>query len=95
VTQAVLPRLRVLMMSSVNGKLAFPLLGAYCASKFALEATADALRMELTPWNIPVVVIEVAVTDTNMWRMRDELMDSAMASLSCGAASCTTAISQA
>jgi NAD(P)-dependent dehydrogenase (short-subunit alcohol dehydrogenase family) len=70
------------MISSINGKLAFPLLGAYCASKFALEAAADALRMELTPWNIAVVLIEVAATDTDMWRDRDDLMDSTIAAMS-------------
>ncbi|MCH9734695.1 MAG: SDR family NAD(P)-dependent oxidoreductase, partial [Actinomycetia bacterium] len=57
VTQAVLPRLRasggrVVFMSSVNGRVSFPVFGPYCGSKFALEAVADALRMELVPWNI-------------------------------------------
>jgi len=73
VTQAVLPRLRksggrIVFISSVNGRLSMPLLGAYAASKFALEAAADALRMELSPWKIPVVLIEPAQTDTDMWR---------------------------
>jgi len=72
VTRAVLPRLRhsrgrVVFISSVNGQLAFPLMGAYCASKFALEAAAEALRMELRPWGISVVVVEPAQTDTDMW----------------------------
>jgi NAD(P)-dependent dehydrogenase (short-subunit alcohol dehydrogenase family) len=35
-----------------------PLVGAYCASKFALEAAADAPRMELAPWHIPVIVVQ-------------------------------------
>ena len=57
VTQAVLPRLRksrgrIVFISSVNGRLSMPLIGAYAASKFALEAAADALRMELSPWKI-------------------------------------------
>ena len=52
VTQAVLPRLResrgrVVFISSVNGRIATPMMGPYCASKFALEAAADALRVEL------------------------------------------------
>jgi len=86
VTQAVLPRLRqsrdrILFISSINGKVAFPLIGAYCASKFALEAAADALRMELRPWNIPVALIEVAATDTDMWNTRDTLMDEAAAAM--------------
>src|ERR1700761_5091424 len=56
VTKAVLPRLResrgrVVFISSVNGQLSMPLIGAYAASKFALEAAADALRMELRQWH--------------------------------------------
>jgi NAD(P)-dependent dehydrogenase (short-subunit alcohol dehydrogenase family) len=73
VTQAVLPRLRrshgrIVFISSLNGRVSFPLLGAYSASKFALEAAADALRMELKSWDIPVVVVEPAQTKTDMWR---------------------------
>lgn len=80
VTQAVLPRLRksrgrVVFISSVNGRFAMPLIGAYAASKFALEATADALRMELSPWKIPVVVIQPAQTDTDMWRTADAMVE--------------------
>ena len=80
VTQAVLPRLResrgrVVFISSLNGKVAFPMLGAYCASKFALEAAADALRMELKPWGIPVVLVEPAQTDTDMWRTADAVVE--------------------
>ncbi len=86
VTQAVLPRLRrsrgrVVFISSVNGKLAFPLLGAYCASKFAVEAAADALRMELKPWGIAVVVVEPAQTDTDMWRAADALVEETAAAM--------------
>ncbi len=79
VTQAVLPRLResrgrVVFISSVNGKLSMPLIGAYCASKFALEAAADALRMELRPWQIGVVLVEPAQTDTDIWRNADDMV---------------------
>ncbi|MGU3502084.1 SDR family NAD(P)-dependent oxidoreductase [Mycobacterium sp. C31M] len=80
VTRSVLPRLRrsqgrVLFISSVNGRLSTPLIGAYAASKFALEAAADALRMELRPWRIPVVLIEPAQTDTDMWRTAGTMVD--------------------
>ena len=76
VTRAVLPRLRqskgrIVFISSVNGQLSMPMVGAYAASKFALEAAADALRMELRPWKVSVVVIEPAQTDTDMWRTAD------------------------
>jgi NAD(P)-dependent dehydrogenase (short-subunit alcohol dehydrogenase family) len=79
VTRAVLPRLRqshgrVVFISSVNGRLSMPMLGAYSASKFALEAAADALRMELRPWRVPVVIVEPAQTDTDMWRTAGDVV---------------------
>ena len=87
VTRAVLPRLRssqgrVLFISSVNGRLSTPLIGAYAASKFALEAAADALRMELRPWRIAVVLVEPAQTDTDMWRTAGEMVDEVESALS-------------
>jgi NAD(P)-dependent dehydrogenase (short-subunit alcohol dehydrogenase family) len=79
VTQAVLPQLRkargrVLFVSSVNGRIATPMLGPYSASKFALEAAADALRVELRAWGISVVLIEPAQTDTDMWRTAGDMV---------------------
>ena len=89
VTQAVLPRLRksrgrVVFISSVNGRLSMSLIGAYCASKFALEAAADALRMELRPWHIGVAIVEPAQTDTDMWRTADDMVEQTTAALSPG-----------
>ena len=86
VTKAVLPRLResrgrVVFISSVNGQLSMPLVGAYCASKFALEAAADALRMELKPWHIDVSIVEPAQTDTDMWRTADDMVAQTEAAL--------------
>ncbi|MGO8768579.1 MAG: SDR family NAD(P)-dependent oxidoreductase [Mycobacterium sp.] len=86
VTQAVLPRLhrsrgRIVFVSSLNGRVSFPLLGAYCASKFALEAVADALRMELKPWQIPVVIVEPAQTKTDMWQTADTSMEQMAAAM--------------
>lgn len=49
---------RIINVSSIGGRLAFPLGGLYSASKFALEGLSDALRMELEPFNIAVSVIE-------------------------------------
>ncbi len=79
VTRSVLPKLRasrgrVIFISSVNGRLSSPLLGAYAASKFALEAAADALRIELRPWRVRVAVVEPAQTDTDMWRTADDMV---------------------
>jgi NAD(P)-dependent dehydrogenase (short-subunit alcohol dehydrogenase family) len=48
---------RIINMSSMNGTVSLPIVGAYSASKFALEALSNALRVELRPWGIPVTVI--------------------------------------
>jgi short-subunit dehydrogenase len=64
VTRALLPAMvsrgvgRVVNVSSVSGRIPAPLLGAYHASKYALEALSDALRMELDGLGVEVVVIE-------------------------------------
>lgn len=47
---------RLVMVSSSSGRVAVP----YSASKFAVEALSDALRRELRPWGVPVVVVEPA-----------------------------------
>lgn len=49
---------RIVLVSSVVGRVVIPLMGAYCASKFALEAIGDELRMELGPAGISVSLIE-------------------------------------
>jgi short-subunit dehydrogenase len=72
VTQAVLPRIRfargrVVFMSSVSGLITTPGTGAYNASKYAIESLADALRMELRPWRIPVSLVEPGPIRTDMW----------------------------
>jgi NAD(P)-dependent dehydrogenase (short-subunit alcohol dehydrogenase family) len=59
---------RLVNMSSVSGRTTFPLLGAYSASKFALEALSDALRMELRESGIFVSVIEPGVVATRIWK---------------------------
>jgi NAD(P)-dependent dehydrogenase (short-subunit alcohol dehydrogenase family) len=87
VTQAVLPRLResrgrIVFVSSVSGRIATPMTGPYNASKFAIEAIADALRMEVAPWGISVSLIEPAQTDTDMWRKAEEEFDAQFALLS-------------
>ena len=49
---------RIVFCSSVLGLLAAPYRGAYCASKFAIEALADTFRMELALTGIKIVLIE-------------------------------------
>lgn len=72
VTQAFLPPLRaargrIVNMSSIGGKVAVPLLGAYAASKFGMEGFSDSLRRELRPWGIQVAVIEPGTIATPIW----------------------------
>lgn len=72
VTQAFLPMLRtaegrIVMMSSVAGKSAMPVVGAYSASKFALEALSDTWRVELYKWNIKVILVEPGPIQTPIW----------------------------
>lgn len=70
-TQALLPFLhdstgRVVNISSVGGRIAMPTYGAYAGAKFALEAVSDALRRELAPYGLQVVVIEPGGVQTQM-----------------------------
>lgn len=80
VTQALLPLLRkgrgrVIMMSSISGRVAPPFLGPYAASKFALEALSDSLRRELSPWELEVVLIEPGRITTPIWEKSVQAAD--------------------
>ncbi|MEO8707259.1 MAG: SDR family NAD(P)-dependent oxidoreductase [Kofleriaceae bacterium] len=63
-TRAVLPAMlergsgRIVNVSSVSGRIPAPVLGAYHASKYALEALSDALRMEVAAFGVQVVIVE-------------------------------------
>lgn len=72
VTQAFLPALRsargrVVLMGSIGGRSALPFLGPYAASKHALEAIADSLRLEVAPFGIAVSIVEPASIRTPIW----------------------------
>ena len=72
VLQAFLPALRrscgrVVLMGSIGGRSALPFLGAYAMSKFALEAMADVLRVELAPFGIHVSIVEPGTIATPIW----------------------------
>jgi NAD(P)-dependent dehydrogenase (short-subunit alcohol dehydrogenase family) len=56
---------RIINITSIAGRIAFPFEGVYGASKFALEGLSDALRMELAPFNIQVIVIAPGAVLTN------------------------------
>lgn len=71
VTQALLPALvrdkgRVVNITSVNGRLSMAGYGPYASSKFAMEAVSDALRGELAPHGVRVVVVEPGGVRTEM-----------------------------
>jgi len=73
VLQALLPALRrargrVVLMGSIGGRSALPFLGPYAASKHALEALADSLRVELSPFGIAVSIVEPGSIATPIWR---------------------------
>ena len=78
VTQAFLPLLgarrncpyppgRIVNISSISGGLVFPFIGAYGASKHAVEALTDGLRRELSIYKIGVVAIEPGNIRTPIW----------------------------
>lgn len=72
VTQAFLPAIRaargrIVFVGSIGGRVAAPLLGAYAASKFALEGLSDTLRRELRPWGIHVSIMEPGTIATPIW----------------------------
>ena len=79
VTQAVAPHMRerrhgrILMMSSVSGFVTAPTQGAYSSSKFALEAMSNALRLELYPFGVHVVLIEPGYIVTGIQQAALEL----------------------
>jgi NAD(P)-dependent dehydrogenase (short-subunit alcohol dehydrogenase family) len=58
---------RIVMISSVGGKNASPFLGAYNASKFALEGMSESLRRELIPFGVDVIVVAPGTVATSMW----------------------------
>ena len=73
VTQAFLPLLRerggrIVLMGSLFGRFAVPFVGAYSGAKFALEAFADSLSMELAEWGITVTILEPGNIATPIWK---------------------------
>ncbi|HEY6325359.1 MAG TPA: SDR family NAD(P)-dependent oxidoreductase [Candidatus Cybelea sp.] len=84
--QAALPHLpspggRVVFVGSIAGRLAMPYNAAYSASKFALRAIADGLRLELAPAGIAVSLIEAPSVDTPIWRKGAESRERVVAAL--------------
>ncbi|HET8924053.1 MAG TPA: SDR family oxidoreductase [Candidatus Acidoferrum sp.] len=77
--QRVLPEMRrrgrgrIINMSSLSGKVVQPLWGPYASTKYALEAISDAMRLELYPFNIQVVLVEPGYIATNIKNIAEEL----------------------
>lgn len=81
VNRAVLPAMRnkrsglLIHVSSAAGRVTLPCMAAYCASKFALEALADAYRFELSPFGIDSVVVEPGIHRTPILERFNEPSD--------------------
>jgi NAD(P)-dependent dehydrogenase (short-subunit alcohol dehydrogenase family) len=80
VTQALLPALRaahgrIVFTSSIGGKVATPFASPYAASKHALEAVGDALRVELRTSNVRVALVEPGSVATPIWAKTQEEAD--------------------
>ncbi len=63
---------KIINIGSVAGKMANPFLGAYAASKHGLEALSDALRVELMPFGIDVVIVGPGAVTSEIWRKSSE-----------------------
>jgi NAD(P)-dependent dehydrogenase (short-subunit alcohol dehydrogenase family) len=80
VTQAFLPALRrgrgrIVMVSSIGGRVALPLVSAYNASKFGLEGLSDSLRREVRDQGVDVILIEPGGVKTPIWKKGEQLAD--------------------
>lgn len=78
-TRLVLPSMRsrkkgrIVNISSVVGRVAFPISGIYASSKYALEGWSDAMRIEVKPWNIEVVLVEPGPIRTKFGRVAKDI----------------------
>lgn len=59
---------RIVNVSSLAGRVSVPLMGAYCGSKFAIEALTDALRVEARPFGVGVALVEPGPVVTEFQR---------------------------
>ena len=73
VTRAFLPQFErqgfghIVMVSSISGRIGFPGVGSYAASKFALEGWTETLRFEMKPLGMQVVLVEPGAFETDIW----------------------------
>jgi NAD(P)-dependent dehydrogenase (short-subunit alcohol dehydrogenase family) len=84
VTKAVLPAMRrqrsghIVMITSVGGRCGTPVIGSYSASKFALEGWSEALRIEMQPLGVQVVLVEPGAYKTDIWDRNSQVGDVAL-----------------
>ncbi len=64
---------RIVQITSVAGKLAFPFLGSYVASKFALEGMSESLRRELLLYGIDVIIVGPGAVKTPMFDKAEQI----------------------
>jgi NAD(P)-dependent dehydrogenase (short-subunit alcohol dehydrogenase family) len=86
VYQATVPALRktsgrIILMSSMGGRAAFPFMSAYIATKFALEGLGDVMRREAGPQGVQVSLVEPGGIRTNMVRQQLASIEDALAAL--------------
>lgn len=92
ITRALLPALldshgRIVNVGSIGGRMASPFIAPYNASKFAVRAWTDAMRMELAPHGVSVVLIEPGSVDTPIWEKGKSQANEQIAKLSAEQAS--------
>ena len=80
IIKAALPQIkekqgRIINVSSIAGKSTMPFLGAYSASKYAVEGFSDALRMEMRDFHVDVVLIEPGPIETGFNRRAIEALE--------------------
>ena len=79
VTQAVLPLMRtqgsgrIINLSSISGRMGFPGLSPYVASKYALEGFSESLSLEVRPFGIDVILVEPGSYHTSIWNAVDAI----------------------
>jgi NAD(P)-dependent dehydrogenase (short-subunit alcohol dehydrogenase family) len=84
VTQAVLPFMRkqrtgtIINVSSISGRIGFPGLSPYAASKFAVEGWSESLRLEMKPFGVNVVLIEPGSFRTGIWTTGKKIAESSL-----------------
>jgi len=75
---------RIINISSVSGRIAYPFIGPYAASKHAVEALSDSLRRELRLYGVDVIVIEPGAVRTPIWEKLENVETSRYAATDYG-----------